>query len=206
MNNNSHTPSEKDTKIHLEDPDTEMFDNVQEAAGETDSQLDEANDMLNNEINQVDALTAQLDQTKAQVEKEKKEYLFLMAEFDNFRKRTLKEKSDLIKSAAETVIKGLLPIVDDFERGLQASENSQDPAEIRKGMELIYQKLIKYLEQNGVKAIDSTGKPFDPELHEAIAMVPAQSEDQKGIVIDTPTKGYTLNDKVIRHAKVAVGQ
>lgn len=206
MNNNSHTPSEKDTKIHLEDPDTEMFDNVQEAAGETDSQLDEANDMLNNEINQVDALTAQLDQAKAQVEKEKKEYLFLMAEFDNFRKRTLKEKSDLIKSAAETVIKGLLPIVDDFERGLQASENSQDPAEIRKGMELIYQKLIKYLEQNGVKAIDSTGKPFDPELHEAIAMVPAQSEDQKGIVIDTPTKGYTLNDKVIRHAKVAVGQ
>ncbi|MBD5251559.1 MAG: nucleotide exchange factor GrpE [Bacteroides sp.] len=183
-----------------------MFDNVQEAAGETDSQLDEANDMLNNEINQVDALTAQLDQAKAQVEKEKKEYLFLMAEFDNFRKRTLKEKSDLIKSAAETVIKGLLPIVDDFERGLQASENSQDPAEIRKGMELIYQKLIKYLEQNGVKAIDSTGKPFDPELHEAIAMVPAQSEDQKGIVIDTPTKGYTLNDKVIRHAKVAVGQ
>ena len=206
MNNNSHTPSEKDTKIHLEDPDTEMFDNVQEAAGETDSQLDEANDMLNNEINQVDALTAQLDQAKAQVEKEKKEYLFLMAEFDNFRKRTVKEKSDLIKSAAETVIKGLLPIVDDFERGLQASENSQDPAEIRKGMELIYQKLIKYLEQNGVKAIDSTGKPFDPELHEAIAMVPAQSEDQKGIVIDTPTKGYTLNDKVIRHAKVAVGQ
>ena len=206
MNNNSHTPSEKDTKIHLEDPDTEMFDNVQEAAGETDSQLDEANDMLNNEINQVDALTAQLDQAKAQVEKEKKEYLFLMAEFDNFRKRTLKEKSDLIKSAAETVIKGLLPIVDDFERGLQASENSQDPAEIRKGMELIYQKLIKYLEQNGVKAIDSTGQPFDPELHEAIAMVPAQSEDQKGIVIDTPTKGYTLNDKVIRHAKVAVGQ
>ena len=206
MNNNSHTPSEKDTKIHLEDPDTEMFDNVQEAAGETDSQLDEANDMLNNEINQVDALTAQLDQAKAQVEKEKKEYLFLMAEFDNFRKRTLKEKSDLIKSAAETVIKGLLPIVDDFERGLQASENSQDPAEIRKGMELIYQKLIKYLEQNGVKAIDSTGKPFDPELHEAIAMVPAQSEDQKGIVIDTPTKGYTLHDKVIRHAKVAVGQ
>lgn len=206
MDKNSNTPKDNDSKLHRENPDTEMFDDVQEAAGETDSQLDEANDMINNELNEIDTLNKQLADAQAQVEKEKKEYLFLMAEFDNFRKRTLKEKSDLIKSASEGVIKGLLPIVDDFERGLQASENSDDPSDIRKGMELIYQKLIKYLSQNGVKAIDSTGKPFDPELHEAIAMVPAQSEDQKGIVIDTPTKGYTLNDKVIRHAKVAVGQ
>ena len=129
-----------------------------------------------------------------------------MAEFDNFRKRTLKEKSDIIKNAAGSVLKGLLPIVDDFERGLEASAKVEDAAEVRKGMELIYQKFVKYLEQNGVKAIDSTGKPFDSELHEAIAMVPAADESQKGIVIDTPTKGYTLNDKVLRHAKVVVGQ
>ena len=104
------------------------------------------------------------------------------------------------------MLKGLLPIVDDFERGLDASAKIDNPAEIRKGMELIYQKLIKYLEQNGVKAIESTGNQFDAEIHEAIAMVPVQDESQKGIVIDTPTKGYTLNDKVLRHAKVVVGQ
>lgn len=206
MDNKSHNPHGKNNGINIEDPDTEMLDDVQEASDESNSQLDEANDMINDELNEIDGLKKQLSDAQAQVEKEKKEYLFLMAEFDNFRKRTMKEKSDLIKSAAEGVIKGLLPIVDDFERGLQASTGADDPAEIRKGMELIYQKLVKYLEQNGVKAIDSTGKPFDPELHEAIAMVPAQSDDQKGIVIDTPTKGYTLHDKVIRHAKVAVGQ
>ena len=162
--------------------------------------------MLNKELNDIDALNKQLLDAQAQVEKEKKEYLFLMAEFDNFRKRTLKEKSELIKNAAESVLKGLLPIVDDFERGLEASAKTEDPAEVRKGMELIYQKLVKYLEQNGVKAIESTGKAFDAELHEAIAMVPVPDESQKNIVIDTPTKGYTLNGKVLRHAKVVVGQ
>ena len=162
--------------------------------------------MINKELADIDALNKQLADAQAQVEKEKKEYLFLMAEFDNFSKRTVKEKSELIKNASENVLKGLLPIVDDFERGLEASAKVDDAAEVRKGMELIYQKLVKYLGQNGVKAIDSTGKPFDAELHEAIAMVPAADEAQKGIVIDTPTKGYTLNDKVLRHAKVVVGQ
>jgi molecular chaperone GrpE len=193
-------------KLHRENPDTETLDDVQEASDEVNSQLDEANEMLNKELNDIDALNKQLLDAQAQVEKEKKEYLFLMAEFDNFRKRTLKEKSELIKNAAESVLKGLLPIVDDFERGLEASAKTEDPAEVRKGMELIYQKLVKYLEQNGVKAIESTGKAFDAELHEAIAMVPVPDESQKNIVIDTPTKGYTLNGKVLRHAKVVVGQ
>lgn len=184
----------------------ESLDNVQEAQQETESQIDEANDMINKELSDIDTLNKQLLEAQAQVEKEKKEYLFLMAEFDNFRKRTVKEKGELIKNASESVLKGLLPIVDDFERGLEACSKADDPAEIRKGMELIYQKLVKYLAQNGVKAIESTGKPFDAELHEAIAMVPVSDESQKGMVIDTPTKGYTLNDKVLRHAKVAVGQ
>ena len=207
MSNNSHKKSTSaEEKLHREAPDTETFDDVQEAAEETESQVDEANEMINKELADIDALNKQLADAQAQVEKEKKEYLFLMAEFDNFRKRTVKEKGELIKNASESVLKGLLPIVDDFERGLDASANIEDAAEVRKGMELIYQKLVKYLEQNGVKAIDSTGKPFDAELHEAIAMVPASEEAQKGVVIDTPTKGYTLNDKVLRHAKVVVGQ
>lgn len=189
-----------------QDHEEEILDNVQEAASETDSQLDEANEMINEELSDIDTLNQQLLDAQAQVEKEKKEYLFLMAEFDNFRKRTVKEKGELIKNAAEKVLAGLLPIVDDFERGLDATAESDNAADVRKGMELIYNKLIKYLAQNGVKAIESTGKPFDPELHEAIAMVPAADEAMKGIVIDTPTKGYMLNDKVLRHAKVAVGQ
>lgn len=204
MSNNSHKeyPSEEE-KQHCETTDTENLDNVQETADENAPQSDDAG---TNELTDIEMLNKQLADIQAQVEKEKKEYLFLMAEFDNFRKRTVKEKSELIKNASEGVLKGLLPIVDDFERGLDASAKVEDASEVRKGMELIYHKLVKYLEQNGVKAIDSTGKPFDAELHEAIAMVPTPDETQKGIVIDTPTKGYTLNDKVLRHAKVVVGQ
>ncbi|MDE7458338.1 MAG: nucleotide exchange factor GrpE, partial [Muribaculaceae bacterium] len=98
------------------------------------------------------------------------------------------------------------PIVDDFERGLKATKDAENADSVREGMELIYNKLIKYLESNGVKAMDSTGKDFDPELHEAIASIPAPSEDLKGKVIDTTQTGYTINDKVLRHAKVAVGE
>lgn len=184
----------------------EVLDDVQEAQEEQNSQLDEANDIINKEISDIEALKQQVLDAEAKVEKEKKEYLFLMAEFDNFRKRTVKEKADIIKNASENVLKGLLPIVDDFERGLEASAKSDDPSSIRQGMELIYQKFVKFLSQNGVKPIDSTGKPFDSELHEAIAMVPVEDESKKGVVIDTPSKGYTINDKVLRHAKVAVGQ
>ncbi len=202
-----HNDKAPESKLRREDDGVESLDDVQEAQEETTSQVDEANEMINEQLADIDTLNKQLLDAQAQVEKEKKEYLFLMAEFDNFRKRTVKEKSELIKNAAEGVLKGLLPIVDDFERGLEASAKATDAEDVRKGMELIYQKLIKYLAQNGVKPIESTGKPFDPELHEAIAMVPVgEDESKKGMVIDTPTKGYTLNDKVLRHAKVAVGQ
>lgn len=195
-------------KAHESHPaeDAEILDDVQEAYGEENSVEDEENDIINGQLNEIDDLKKQLDDATALVEKEKKEYLFLMAEFDNFRKRTVKEKSDIIKNAAESVLKGLLPIVDDFERGLEAGRATDDSNSLKEGMELIYQKLVKFLASNGVKPIESTGKPFDAELHEAIAMVPVTDESQKGIVIDTPTKGYTINDKVLRHAKVAVGQ
>lgn len=186
--------------------DAETFDNVPEASEEaqTDGEAMEAE--VVNVMTQIETLTQKLAEAEEAVAKEKKEYLFLMAEFDNFRKRTLREKSDIIKNAGENVLKGLLPIVDDFERGLEASAKESDAASIRTGMELIYNKLVKYLAQNGVTPIESTGKPFDADLHEAIANVPVADESQRGQVIDTLTKGYMLNDKVIRHAKVAVGQ
>lgn len=147
-----------------------------------------------------------IEDLKAQLEKEKKEYLFLMAEFDNFRKRTLKEKSEIIKNAGEKVFKGLLPIVDDMERGIKASENATDVQTVRDGLILIYNKLVKYMEANGVKAYDEGDDTFDAERHEAITAVPVQDESQKGKILDTIEKGYTINDKVLRHARVVVGQ
>ena len=141
-----------------------------------------------------------------QVEKEKKEYLFLMAEFDNFRKRTLKEKSEIIKNAGENVLKGLLPIMDDFERGIKAAENSPEGESVKEGVKLIYNKLQKFLNQNGVKEIDPADDVFDTEKHEAISAVPVPDEEKKGKILDTVEKGYTINDKVLRHAKVVVGQ
>lgn len=158
------------------------------------------------EGSELESLKSLLDQKEKEVEKEKKEYLFLMAEFDNFRKRTLRERSDLIKSAAEKALKGILPIVDDFERGLDAIKDTDDAEAVKEGMHLIYNKFVKYLADNGVTAMPSTGADFDSELHEAIAMVPAESEDMKGKVKDTVLKGYMLNDKVLRHAKVVVAQ
>ena len=146
------------------------------------------------------------EQLKLQLEESKKEYMFLMAEFDNFRKRTIKEKADIIRNATEKAMKDILPIVDDFERGLTAMAETLDAESVKEGMNLIYNKFVKYLEQNGVKAIESNGADFDTELHEAIAMIPAADDSQKGKVIDTVTKGYTMNDKVIRHSKVAVAQ
>lgn len=151
-------------------------------------------------------LQNQLDEARAALDKEKKEYLFLMADFDNYRKRVAREKADLIKNAAERVLGGLLPIVDDFERGIAAASKADNADAIRQGMEMIYNKLIKFLESQGVKAMESTGETFNPDFHEAIATIPAPSDDLKGKVIDTTQKGYMLNDKVLRYAKVAVGE
>ena len=182
----------------------EIMDDIEQA---DDQEISEnAKNELNAELTEIEALQKKYDETSAALEKEKKEYLFLMAEFDNFRKRNIKERGELIKNASESVMKQLLPIVDDMERGLEATKNAEDPQAIREGMQLIYNKLVKLLEQNGVKAIESTGADFNPELHDAIAMVPVDDESKKGKVIDTPTKGYMINDKVLRHAKVAVGQ
>ena len=143
---------------------------------------------------------------EAQLEKEKKEYVFLMAEFDNFRKRTLKDKAEIIKNGAESAMRNILPIIDDFDRALQATATSEDVAAVREGVELIYNKFIKYLESNGVKEMTTTSETFDADIHEAVTTFPAPSEDLKGKIIDTVQKGYSINDKVLRHAKVVVGQ
>ena len=147
-----------------------------------------------------------IKELQEQLDKEKKEYLFLMAEFDNFRKRTLKEKSEIIKNAGENVLKGLLPIMDDFERGIKAAENSPEAESVKEGVNLIYNKFKKYLSQNGVKEFDPDDDTFDTEKHEAISVIPVPDDDKKGKILDTVEKGYTINDKVLRHAKVVVGQ
>lgn len=177
-----------------------------DAAPEIVDELEDVVDDPTTEPDEIQTLTEQLEATQAALEKEKKEYLFLMADFDNYRKRVTKEKAEIIKNGAEKALAGILPIVDDFERGLKATKDSEEAEAVRQGMELIYNKLIKYLEANGVKAMESTGADFDPELHEAIATIPAPSEDLKGKIIDTTQTGYTINDKVLRHAKVAVGE
>jgi molecular chaperone GrpE len=133
-------------------------------------------------------------------------YLRLMAEFDNYRKRTLREKADLIKSGGESALTSLLPVIDDFERAISIGRNAEDIEAVIQGIELIYNKFEAYLSQQGVKAIEVIGKPFDTEQFEAVATIPAPSADAKGMVIDCILTGYVLNDKVIRHAKVVVGE
>jgi grpE len=133
-------------------------------------------------------------------------YLRLRAEFDNYRKRTLREKSDLIKSGGEGALIGLLPVIDDFERALDTMKKATDPKAVAEGVELIYSKFMDYLGRQGVKPIEAVGQPFGTEMFEAVAMIPAPDEAQKGRVIDCVQTGYVLNDKVIRHAKVVVGE
>jgi molecular chaperone GrpE len=133
-------------------------------------------------------------------------FLRLFAEFDNYRKRSNKEKIDLIATANSGILKDLLPVVDDFERAISNNQNVSDADAIKEGVQIIYNKLKSILDSKGLKAMESKGQPFDSELHEAIANVPVETENEKGIVIDDVEKGYYLNDKVIRYAKVVVGQ
>lgn len=198
----------KDALHRVDDGLDAVFDDIEEADSE-DTFDEKVAAKCNAEaegVSDVDDLAKRLEEKEKELEKEKKEYLFLMADFDNFRKRVMKEKADLIRNAAEKVLKGVLPIVDDFERGLEATRNSDNAEGLREGMELIYNKLVKFLSENGVKAMETSDADFDAELHDAIASVPTGDETKKGKIIDTTQKGYTLNDKVLRHAKVVVGE
>ena len=145
-----------------------------------------------------------LEKANKEIAELKDKYLRTLAEFDNYKKRTLKEKAELILNGGEKTVKAVLPVLDDFERALK--DKSDDPKAIKDGVTMIFNKFVKTLESLGVKKIDTTDKDFDTDFHEAVAMVPGMGDDKKGKVIDCVQTGYTLNDKVIRHAKVAVGQ
>ncbi len=195
-------------RYHAEEP---FQDSEQEGIQAEDVAVDDVNaeeEPVQEETSESEILrlNKELEESKAATEKEKREYVFLMAEFDNFRKRTLKEKSEIIKNAGEQVFKGLLPILDDFERGIEAASKTDNADSVKEGMVLIYNKFKKYLEQNGVKEMDTKDADFDTERHEAISVVPVAEDSRKGKVLDTVQKGYTINDKVLRHAKVVVGQ
>ena len=151
-------------------------------------------------------LQKELEQAQAAIEDQKDKYLRLSAEFDNYRKRTMKEKAELILNGGERCITSILPIIDDFERALQTMQSATDVAAVREGVELIYTKFISTLEKNGVKAIETQEKALDTDFHEAIAVIPAPTKELKGKILDCTKKGYTLNDKVIRHAQVVVGE
>ena len=147
-----------------------------------------------------------LEKAQDEIAELKDKYLRSVAEFDNYRKRTLKERAELILNGGEKVLSAILPVVDDMERAIENGAKTDDPQVIREGMELIFHKLLKVLEVQGVTTIETDGADFDTDVHEAVAMVPGMGDDKKGKVIDCLQKGYKLNDKVIRHAKVAVGQ
>ena len=147
-----------------------------------------------------------LEEANSQIEELKDKYLRSVAEFDNYRKRTLKEKTELILNGSEKTISAVLPILDDMERALANADKTDDPKVLKEGMDLIYQKFGKILEGLGLKKIETEDKDFNTDYHEAIAMVPGMGDEKKGKVLDCVQTGYTLNDKVLRHAKVAVGQ
>ena len=151
-------------------------------------------------------LEKELEKAQKALEEQKDKYLRLSAEFDNYRKRTLKEKAELILNGGEKSLGSILPVVDDFERAIKTMETATDVNAVKEGVELIYNKFMAVLAQNGVKVIETKDQPLDTDFHEAIAVIPAPSEAQKGKILDCVQTGYTLNDKVLRHAKVVVGE
>ena len=151
-------------------------------------------------------LEKELEDAQTVIEEQKDKYLRPSAEFDNYRKRTMKEKAELILNGGEKSISSILPVIDDFERAIKTMETAKDVKAVKEGVELIYNKFMAVMAQNGVKVIETKDQPLDTDYHEAIAVIPAPSEEQKGKILDCVQTGYTLNDKVIRHAKVVVGE
>ena len=191
--------NKKEKKIKIEGDNLEL-NNEETTQNDADTQAEEANGEETPAEEELDPLTA----AQNEAEQWKDKYIRLVAEFDNYKKRTLKEKSELILNGSEKTVAAILPILDDFERA--TADKTEDPQAIKEGYELIYKKFLKALETLGVNKIKTDNADFDVDYHEAIAMVPGMGDDKKGKVIDCVQTGYTLNDKVIRHAKVAVGQ
>ena len=192
--------TEKDIKIEDEETLNE------EPVAETDKEAESVEEKNEESAEEEAEEKSPLEKAQDEIEELKDKWLRSVAEFENYRKRTLKERAELILNGGEKFITAILPILDDMERAIENGEKTDDPAVLREGMELIYQKFIKTLEGQGVSKIETENADFDTDVHEAVAMVPGMGDDKKGKVIDCLQKGYKLNDKVIRHAKVAVGQ
>lgn len=191
--------SKKEKNIKIEGEELEL-NNEETTQNDAETQAEETNGEETPAEEELDPLAA----AQNDAEQWKDKYIRLVAEFDNYKKRTLKEKSELILNGSEKTVAAILPILDDFERA--TADKTEDPQAIKEGYELIYKKFLKALETLGVHKIETDNADFDVDYHEAIAMVPGMGDDKKGKVIDCVQTGYTLNDKVIRHAKVAVGQ
>lgn len=189
---------EKNIEINDENVDKNVVseENTENASAKADNSADE--------MTAEPTIEEQLEAAKKEVEQYKDKYLRAVAEFDNYRKRTLKEKAELLLNGSEKAVCAFLPILDDFERAI--ADKTEDVNAIKEGMQIIFNKFNKTLESLGVTKIETEGKDFDVDFHEAVAMVPGMGDDKKGKVIDCVQTGYQLNDKVIRHAKVAVGQ
>lgn len=195
-----------DTKKNYAPEEEALKNQETEAAGTTEKQQDENQKAEETELSPEEALTKKLEAAQATIEEQKDKYLRLSAEFDNYRKRTMKEKAELIKNGGEKAISAILPILDDLERALENMQKSDDIKAIHEGIDLIYQKFLKNLNQEGLEKMNPIGEAFDTDYHEAVALVPAPEEGQKGKILDCVQTGYKLNDKVIRHAKVVVAQ
>lgn len=189
---------EKEIKIE----DSDMGANASEPVAECGEIADSETNIAENATEENDPL----ESAKEEISELKDKYLRSVAEFDNYRKRTLKEKAELILNGGEKTVAAILPVLDDMERAIANGEKTEDLQVLREGMKLIYAKFQKALESLGVKKIETDGADFDTDVHEAVAMVPGMGDDKKGKVLDCVQAGYKLNDKVIRHAKVAVGQ
>ncbi len=185
--------------------ETNKVNDPEVVEGEKDSAAEPQGDAVDNQKT-ADSETeaSEIEKAQKEIEQLKDKYLRTVAEFDNYKKRTLKEKAELLFNGSEKAISSILPILDDFERAL--ADKTEEPTAMKEGVVLIYNKFVKTLETLGVKKIETEGKDFDVDFHEAVALVPGMGDDKKGKVIDCVQTGYKLNDKVIRHAKVAVGQ
>lgn len=197
------------TKNHHSQEENEVLKEQQEKASEqAEAQAQNAQhaEEGSEELTPEQKLEKELEEAKKTIEEQKDKYLRLSAEFDNYRKRTMKEKAELIKNGGEKAISAILPILDDLERALQNMQKADNVQSMYEGLDLIFQKFHKVLAQEGLQKMEPVGETFDTDYHEAIALVPAPDEAQKGKVLDCVQTGYKLNDKVIRHAKVVVAQ
>jgi molecular chaperone GrpE len=200
MTKEKNQPQEEEVTKNEEAMVDETTQTEENVSGENTQEENQA------ELNAEEQLANMLAEAQQMIEEQKDKYLRLSAEFDNYRKRTLKEKAELIKNGGEKTLTAILPVLDDFERALKNMEASEETKAMKEGVELIFSKFQKILGQEGLQKIETDGQAFDTDFHEAIALIPAPSEDLKGKILDCVQTGYMLNEKVIRHAKVAVAQ